>query len=404
MKKPSARALKKRELYERTFTEYMQENEPLIEERGLAIVADMAKIVSQAVADKAFPTTKQRKQRAQQSRAHKTWLASVKKGVPPALPEPPARLKRAALHGYFGALPAARTAKEPNGSYAAFVNIDGKSHRLCYLPDEETAQRVARVARAAAWCVFGHRGGDGPAPGDTAASACVSADFQLGLKRKPGRPSTSVLRRPEDDYEPLTSSWVVQKVGALLGMENRVPALKVVEVKVPKVRGEEWADVLVKCLLGPPVEHKKQRSRYYGELAQPVNKPPPQSLLTLSLETKAALAKYQVETGGKLPDELWSAPAADEKKDAETRKEIMEEAARWRNELIAKYQAEGLATPENLAIIKEAAERYAKRMLGYTPTDLEAYEAAEATASEQERTREMKRKQRLSGWVGFLTG
>jgi hypothetical protein len=210
----------KKEIRAKALKDYIETAGTRMVENGLPVwlVAELAEKHAKEVADAARPTPKQRTELKRQQAKREAWLASVEAGVPPSPPKPPLLLRSAALMGYFGKAVPDRTAKEPDGTYAAFVALDGKLHRLCRVQDEATAARVARVARAAASILYRHTQGDQIGPDDFAATACVSADFPLGLKRRQGRPSASVLPgASENAFEAITSAWVVKKVGALLG-------------------------------------------------------------------------------------------------------------------------------------------------------------------------------------------
>jgi hypothetical protein len=223
--------LTKREIHEQALKEFIETTGARMVENGVPgwLVAELAETHAKETADAARPTPKQRAE-------IKQLIRDVKAGKPLEMPVRVGELRRDALH--LGPPIADRVTAEPDGTFSAFVNLDGTMHRVGRAPARDTAVRIARVARAAARVIYKHTKGDPMPAEDYAATACVSADFPLGFKRRPGRPPSSKAAAGQfEAIEPIMSSWVVARVGDLLDK----PAHVLPEGDLDRFHAELWS-------------------------------------------------------------------------------------------------------------------------------------------------------------------
>lgn len=186
---------------------YEKHRARLIEENGQP--PHVAAVLAKRLADEERPTLK--------TRARRRAKMEVLKNGPPE-PALSSGLRFDLLNSSDGSPSAGRTAKQPDGTFTALVMIAGKLHKVMTLPDASTAERVARVARAAAWILF--KRGERPGLDDLAATAAVSANYQIGMKRRQGRNAASWVKdRAVENLVTVTSQDIVNRVATIVGVD-----------------------------------------------------------------------------------------------------------------------------------------------------------------------------------------
>lgn len=222
--KPKRKRVTKKDIYEKHLAEITAAIPDL--------PADIARRIAKERANGERPTAKQKRER-------KAQIEALKKGPPS--PWPPSEMLLMELRQSADAPTSPRISKQPDGSFVARVIIAGKAHKVMTLPDGRTAERIARVARAAAWTLFGQ--GERPGIADFAATAAVSANYEIGLKRRPGRNAALVH---------VTSQDIVDRVAGIVGAEApRLPEPPQVPLNADAARQLGGLAVLAGSILRP---------------------------------------------------------------------------------------------------------------------------------------------------------